>query len=64
VHELDRNRIVEAERVTDWLTGSPAKRNIEKAMMPTAIMTPMAWIARRRVKASMRSFHVPLWKNS
>jgi hypothetical protein len=26
-------------------------------MTPTAIMTPMAWIARRRVKASMDSFH-------
>jgi hypothetical protein len=26
-------------------------------MIPTAIMTPMAWIARRRVKASISSFH-------
>ena len=33
---------------TIWFTGSPAKRNIEKAMMPTANMTPMAWNARRR----------------
>ena len=31
----------------------PAKRNIENEMIPTAIMTPMAWMARRRVKASM-----------
>jgi len=38
---------------TIWLTGSPAKRNIENEMIPTAIMTPIAWIARRRVKASM-----------
>jgi hypothetical protein len=29
-------------------------------MTPTAIMTPMAWIARRRVKASMNSFHCSL----
>src|SRR6266404_1853498 len=42
---------------TIWLTGSPAKRNIENAMIPTAIMTPIAWIARRRVKASISSFH-------
>ena len=27
---------------TIWFTGSPAKRNIENAMIPTAIMTPMA----------------------
>jgi hypothetical protein len=26
-------------------------------MTPTAIMTPMAWIARRSVKASIYSFH-------
>ena len=38
---------------TIWLTGSPANRNIENEIIPTAIMTPMAWIARRRVKASM-----------
>ena len=27
---------------TIWLTGSPTKRNIENAMIPTAIMTPIA----------------------
>ncbi|MGY4471420.1 hypothetical protein ACVWWK_007129 [Bradyrhizobium sp. LB9.1b] len=27
---------------TIWLMGSPAKRNIENAMMPTANMTPIA----------------------
>src|SRR6476661_10714547 len=43
---------------TIWFTGSPAKRNIENEMIPTASMTPTAWIARRRVKASMWSFHV------
>src|ERR1700737_4496729 len=47
----------EVSNETIWLTGSPAKRNIENEMIPTAIITPMAWIARRRVKASMRSFH-------
>src|SRR5579864_3830423 len=38
---------------TIWLTGSPTKRNIEKAIIPTAIMTAMAWMARRSVKASI-----------
>ena len=65
--ELHRDRIVKPQRLADrgalgvrrcrsttiWLTGSPAKRNIENEMIPTAIMTPIAWIARRRVKASM-----------
>ena len=32
----------EVSMETIWLTGSPAKRNIENAMMPTANMTPMA----------------------
>jgi hypothetical protein len=43
---------------TIWLTGSPANRNIENEMIPTAIMTPIAWIARRRVKASIGFFHL------
>src|SRR3954451_13064189 len=43
---------------TIWFTGSPAKRNIENEMIPTAIMTPMAWMARRSVKASICSFHI------
>src|SRR5450432_3061230 len=47
----------EVSSETIWLTGSPANRNIENEMMPTAIMTPIACIARRRVKASMWSFH-------
>src|ERR1700730_12276207 len=47
----------EVSSETIWLTGSPAKRNIENEMIPTAIMTPIAGIARRRVKASMGSFH-------
>src|SRR5882757_2593564 len=42
---------------TIWFTGSPAKRNIENAMMPTASMTPIAWSTRRRVKASISTFH-------
>src|SRR3979490_3463462 len=47
---------------TIWLTGSPAKRNIENEMIPTAIRTPMAWMARRRVKASMLSFHFSFFR--
>ena len=34
------SQIVSIETI--WFTGSPAKRNIENAMIPTAIMTPMA----------------------
>src|SRR6476660_1304415 len=44
---------------TIWLTGSPAKRNIANEMIPTAIITPTAWIKRRRVKASIWSFRFP-----
>src|ERR1700722_2032755 len=47
----------EVSMETIWLTGSPTKRNIENEMIPTAIMTPIAWMARRSVKASICSFH-------
>ena len=42
---------------TIWFTGSPANRNIEKAINPTANKTPSAWKARRTMNASINGSH-------
>src|SRR6476620_8347463 len=42
---------------TIWFPGSPANRNIEKAINPTANKTPSAWKARRTMNASINGSH-------
>ena len=54
-HGVQARSEAEVSRATIWLTGSPAKRNIAKEMIPTARRTPMAWRARRMMKANMHN---------